>query len=110
MTTSISKGDARDSSTLKSFAARAIFMAQCTAETAYMTADRASIEYLTGVEGRLDLAVGVRVGNRNWNTDIQHKYAREEKDSGIDPYSLAQLCGMMVDQNIVAPKKKVSHR
>ncbi len=65
----------RASSTLKIFAAIAIFMAQCTAETAYMTADTASIEFLTGVDGRLDLAVGIRIENRKWNADVQHKNA-----------------------------------
>jgi hypothetical protein len=43
MTTSISNGDMTTASTLKHFAAIAIFMAQCTAETVYMTADMASI-------------------------------------------------------------------
>lgn len=58
-------------------------MAQCTADTMYMTADTASIEFLTEVDGRLDLAVRVRAGNRNWNADVQHKSAREKKDSGV---------------------------
>ncbi len=69
-------------------------MAQCTAETVYMTADTASIEFLTGVDGRFDLAVRVRVGNHNWKADVQHENGREEKEDSVYPYSLAQLCGM----------------
>jgi hypothetical protein len=59
-----------------------------------MTTDTASIEFLTGVDGRLDLAVRVRVGYRKWGADVQHKNGREKKGNGVYPCSLAQLCGM----------------
>jgi len=61
--------------TLKDLTAIAIFRAQCAAETVYMTTNMASIKFLTGVDGRLDLATEVRVGNSNWNADVQHKNA-----------------------------------
>lgn len=58
-----------------------------------MTADTVSIEFLTVVDERLDLAVRVRIRDRNWKTDVQHKTAQENKESSVYPCSLAQLCG-----------------
>ena len=69
----------------RDFAVITMFTAQCNAETVYIAAVTASIEFLTLVDGRLDLEVRVRVGNHNWNADIQHKNACEEKDSGVCP-------------------------
>ena len=69
----------------RDFAAITMFTAQCNAETVYIAAVTASIEFLTLVGGRLDLGTRIRVGNRNWNADVQHENTREEKNNGVYP-------------------------
>ena len=81
--TSNSNGVMRSVPALRDLAATTIFTAQCIEETVYMTAVTASMEFLTLVDERLDLGVMVRVRNCNWNAGIQHKNAREDKDSGV---------------------------
>ena len=81
----ISRGVMRIVSALRDLAAITIFVAQCTAETVYMNEVTASIEFLILVGGRLDLGTRVRVGNRSWNADVQHKNTREEKNNGVYP-------------------------